>query len=300
MDKLGRNYQLNIQPQVRLKNYVQTVAQQIDLIQVERPFTIEFDISQSVLGASREASFRIYNLSADRRAQIRKDWTDFTLYRKVFLKAGYGQNIPEIFAGNITQAWSVREGVNFITNILAQGYDFATLNASLNSPTSFVFRKGTALKTVINTMVESLKPLGIAPGVIGNYEGSLLVGNSYDGNVIDVLNALTGGGFFVYNGKAYCLKNNEAFTGELTVINRDSGLIGTPVREQTFLHLDMIFEPRLQVGQWVTLESITGDGVNDVWKITSLKHRGMISETICGSVITTVGLSSGTAAITKL
>lgn len=296
MDKLGRNYRLNIQPAVVLKNYVQTVAQQSELIQVERPFTLEFDIQQATMGASREATFRVYNLSENRRASIRKDQIDYSFFRKVFLDAGYGANMPNIFTGNILQAWSVRNGVDFITQIIAQGYGYATVNGRFDLP----FSKGTKLKTVIETMVKSLQPLGIATGIIGNYEGELLRGNSYSGNTIDILNALTGGGFFIYNGKAYCLKDNEAFTGELTIINSDSGLIGTPVREQTFLYLDMIFEPRLQVGQWVELQSITGDGVNDVWKVVSLKHRGMISETVSGSAITSVGLCSGTAAINKL
>lgn len=296
MDKLGRNYRLSIQPPTVLTNFVQTVAQQSTLITVERPFTIEFEVSQATLGASREANFRIYNLAESTRSRIRKDQIDYNIYRKVFLDAGYGLNKPNIFTGNILQAWSVRENNNFITQIIAQGYGYA----AVNSKTDLVFKAGTSLKSVISTLVASLQPLGIAPGLVGNYPGTLLRGSSYSGNTIDILNALTGGGFFVYNGKAYCLNDNEAYQGELTVINSASGLLGTPVREQTFLYLDMIFEPRLQVGQWVTLESITGDGVNDTWKVISLRHRGTISETTCGNAITTVGLTSGTAAISKL
>ncbi len=296
MDKFNRNYLLSVQPPRVLTNFVETVTQQDTLIQVARPFTVEFDISQATFGASREASFKIYNLSDTRRSQIRKDQTDYSFYRKIIFDAGYGNVIPNIFTGNILQAWSVRQGVDFITQVIAQGFGYAAVNSKID----LVFRAGERIQDVIEIMVNSLKSVGIAPGVIGSYPGTLLRGNSYSGNTIEILNALTGGGFFVYNGKAYCLNDNEAFGGQLTEISRDTGLIGTPTRENTYLYLDMIFEPRLQVGQWVTLKSITGDGVDNTWKVISLKHRGMISESICGTVVTNVGLCSGTGAINKI
>src|SRR5205807_9361612 len=60
-------------------------------------------------------SIRIYNLNENTRKNIYKDQFDFDLIKGIKLKAGYDKNVPVIFDGNITQAWSIREGNNFIT-----------------------------------------------------------------------------------------------------------------------------------------------------------------------------------------
>ena len=88
---------------------------------------------------------------------------------------------------------------------------------------------------------------------------------------------------------AFALGTNEyvpSLTGPL-LINSQTGLLGTPVREQTLIHFDMLLEPSLNVGSSVELISSTADNFNGLYKITAVKHRGMISGTLSGSAITT-------------
>ena len=285
MDKINRNYLLRVQEQSGL------------FIEIERPFTVEFSIERKYLAANAQSVIRVFNLSQNNRNQIRKDQMDLTNLREVSLKAGYGTNIPLVFTGNISQAWSVRQGVNFITEIVCEDRGFASVNGITNT----TFKAGTPRQSIIEALVDSLKNLGISRGVIGRYPGALVRGNSYNGNTIEILNELTGGGFFIDNGKAYCLGDNEVYTGELETITSDSGLLGTPVRENNLLHVEMIFEPRLAIGQKIKLDSrelvaAEGDDPNAIYKVVSIKHTGMISETVCGEAITSAGLSSGTGA----
>lgn len=275
-NKFNRNYLLSVQKKD---------GSQLD---VQLPFTIEFDITRNILSSANVCSIRIFNLSDNNRNLIRKNINDYGDLRTVQLRAGYNKNIPIIFLGNITQAWSVREGVNFITSIecFDGGYAFA------NGITSTSFPSGTTQADVIKNLLGSLK--GVSVGKVGNYPGTLGRGNAYSGSTTNILTELSGGGFFIDNGKANALKTNECLQGDLLLIDSASGLLGTPVLEQTILNFDMLFEPRLIVGQKISLRSQNDPSFNSDYKVISVKHRGMISEAVCGEAITSVGLFTGT------
>lgn len=274
MNKFGRNYELGLSTQDKGA---------LDLF-INLPFTVEFDITRNTLTSANVCQLRIYNLSDVTRNRIRKDVSDYGNFRSVVFKAGYGNNISTIFSGNISQAWSVREGVNFITQIECFDGGFAYVNGSCN----LNFPAGTLLKVVITAIAGTLPDVTI--GAIGDYPGTLSKANSYSGNSMFILDELTGGGAFIDNGKFYALGTNEFApqVSGVTVINSNSGLLNTPVLENQIVHFDMIFEPGLTVGQQIVLDSFTAaSGFNGVYKITAVKHRGMISPTVCGSAITT-------------
>lgn len=216
-------------------------------------------------------------------------------YRPVTFQAGYGGNISTIFTGSITSAWSVREGTNFITTIecFDGGYAFN------NSQTNTTFPSGSSQENVIENLAGSLPNVQV--GSIGTYPGSLSRDNALSGNTTDLLRDLTGNGFFIDNGFVNCLGDNECLPASgVSVIDDSAGLLGTPVREQTILSFDMIFEPRLVVGQQVQLLSSTGANFNGFYKVISVKHRGMISAAVSGDAITSVGMFYGTAALTTV
>ncbi len=270
MDKFGRNYTLLVQ------------TQNGSTLTISLPFTIEFDITRNTLTSANVCQVRVYNLSLLNRNQIRFNSADYGTYRAIELRAGYGSNPPIIFKGNISQAWSVREGVNFITQIECYDGGFAFINGT----TETQFPSGTETQTVIETLAGSLP--NVALGAIGSYPGSLSRGNSYSGNTADILAQQTGGGFFVDNEKANALGTNEYIDNLPSfTIGSQSGLLGTPVLEQTIVRFDMIFEPALNAGQKIKLDSITEANFNGDYKVTGVKHRGMISEAVCGAVITT-------------
>lgn len=250
---------------------------------MQLPFTIEFDITRNTLTSANICQIRIYNLSEKNRNQIRFNVNEYFTFRSVRLRAGYGTNLPTIFSGNISQAWSVREGVNFITQIECFDGGFAFNNGSTNT----TFPAGTQQSTVISTLAESLPHLSL--GAVGSYPGQLSRGNTYSGATVDILRELTGEGFFVDVGKANALGTNEYISnvGGTLTIDAQSGLLGTPILEQTIVKFDMIFEPELHVAQRIFLNSLTEKNFNGYYKVTAVKHRGMISAAVCGEVITT-------------
>jgi hypothetical protein len=271
LDKFGRTYELIIDPD------------EDDLIKIGLPFTIEFDIIRNTMSSANDCQLRIYNLSVNTRNKIRWNAYDYSNFKAIYFRAGYGINPPVIFAGNISSAWSYREGVNFITQIECFDGGFAFSNGKTNTN----FPSGTKQRDIIIALGKTLPHTSI--GHIGDYTGELGRGASYNGNTTQILTDLTGGGFFIDNGKVNALKNEEYIESEngITIINAKSGLLGTPQLENNVARFDMLFEPTLHTGQLAKLKSATENNFNGTYKIIGVKHRGMISGAVCGEVVTT-------------
>lgn len=291
MVKFNRNYKLTVE------------TQNGELLVIEPPFRIDFDITRNVLTSANICSIRIYNLSQTNRNNIRFNKMDTGLYRSIELKAGYNNNIPVVFTGNITQAWSIREGVNFITSVECFDGGFAFNNGSIFQS----FPAGTSVSSIIDAHLNNLPH--VTPGVVGAQYTQDAQGNSYtigrtnsfNGNTIDSLSTLAPNGLFIDNQVANILGDSECLRGEIQIINSSSGLLGTPVREQTILTFDMLFEPRVKAGQLIQLDSLEGTpqtaNFNGFYKIVSVKHRVMISAATSGSAITTLGMFYGPSAL---
>lgn len=284
MDKFGRTYRLEV------------ATQSGSTLVIEPPFTIQFDVYRNLIVSPNESTIRIFNLAANNRNQIRYDVSNYGELRPVVLKAGYiNQTLATVFSGNIAQAWSVREGTDFITTISAHDGGFSFVNGKTDN----TFPANTAFDTVIRTLAGQNLP-GTTLGAVGSYPGQLSRGNAYSGTTSDILTQLTGGGFFIDNTKVHCLNPNECVEGGIQVINSRSGLLGTPVRENLIIHFDMLFEPRLLIGQQVKLESIGDVNFNGFYKIYSLHHKGMISESVCGDAVTSVIFNYGNGALANV
>lgn len=285
MDKFNRNYILSIQ-----KNILVDPNQ--GYLIIKPPFTLEFDVRRNTFSSASSASFRVYNLSKDNRNSILRNWTDFAgANQRLALLAGYGDgpSFPLIADVHVNQCWSVREGTDYITQI--EGFDGGF--AYSNSFTDRTYKSGTSQAEVIEDLIKDLQSYGVVRGSIGEYSGDLPRGTAISGNTTEVLTDLTDGAFFIDNGKAYVLKDNECIQGEITVINSQSGLLGTPVRENLYVQIEMIFEPRLRIGQLINLESITGDNqINGAYKVVGVHHKGTISDAVAGTVTTTLQLAA--------
>lgn len=291
MAKFGRNYSL------------QVGTASGDLITITPPFTLMFDITRDYYSSANIAKITIYNLSKDNRNAIRKDVSSLTEFRPIILKAGYGQDVtklPIILKGNVTQGSSQRQGTDFITeiNCFDAGFAFA------NSFTDTQYIANTPQESIIRDRISSLKGVDVSLGAISDsFDGNIARGNAYCGSTTEILKELTGGAFFIDNGVAHVIGDNEYIESEDLIISPATGLLNTPMLEQTIVHLDVLFEPRLKLCQRVMLQSATGssEATNSTtvqnlktgkYRVVSIHHKGTISEAMCGEAITTVGLDS--------
>src|SRR5580698_8904583 len=225
-------------------------------ISIVPPISIEFECVRKTYSHVNDLTIRIYNLAQNTRNQIRYDFYNSGEIRPLILYAGYSTMpvLPLVFNGNITEAYSVREGNTFITTITALDGGATIANAVTNKS----FPKGTSQKAVIQGVLQDIAPYFVSIGAIGNsYSGILARGNTYSGPTADILRDLTGGGFFIDNRQAFVLANDEARQGGIAKIDASTGLLGTPMLRQTTLTFDMLFEPGVQSGQLLELQSTT-------------------------------------------
>ena len=274
MDKFGRNFRLTIAP-IGVSPVIITL-----------PFTIEFDILRRTLsGAANVCQLRIYNLSQQNRNLLRFNLSNYGQYWPVIFEAGYGNDLGVLFKGNVSQGWSTREGVNFITQVECYDGGFAFNNGVVD----LSFAEGTSERVMITQAINQGLP-NVSVGAIGGFNDVLQGrGNSYSGNTVKFLSEITGGAFFIDNEKAYVLKSNEVVQnpGLPLVISAATGLLGTPSLEYSIARFEILFEPKLEIGRQVEIRSETESNFNGFYKTTAVQHRGMISDAVCGSVITT-------------
>jgi hypothetical protein len=280
--KLSRNFKLTVQPNGKKSSTNKDIV-------ITPPFTIQFDITRNILSSLNVSTFRIYNLSEKNRARIRKDQANVGLNKNIEFLAGYGDELSFCFSGNVTRAYSVREGNNFITTIESFDGGFATVNAT----TSVEFAKNTTKKAAMITLMNKLSKFGIEKGKIGDIKGKFLRKTALSGNIIYLMNQIVPGATFIDNKIINVLGENEVLKSIPITIYSKSGLLQTPSLDLYNLTFDTILETKIQIGQKIKLISDTEKGYNAYYKIMSLKHRGIISESISGTAITTMGMYYG-------
>jgi hypothetical protein len=289
MDKLGRTYFFSVQ----IDSDYSVDSPYGNSLSVLLPTTIEFDISRNFLGGgANHATFRIYNLAADSRNDVRFDIDNFGETRIVSLIAGYGKSVYQIFTGTLMRAHSIREGVNFITTFECQDNNFIYTNAFFSGQ----FLAGTSMSSQFSNIIAQFPKDNngntlVSVGAIGSFPQTNPRPTTYNKPSVALLKEISDNKFFIDNGKAHVLNNNEYIStgNKPLMITPQTGLLATPQLEDANLTIDVLFEPRLQVGNLIQIQSSTDTKFNNrTWRVNCVKHRGMISGAVCGEVVTTI------------
>ena len=259
--------------------------------------TINLDVNRNTFAASNECHLQIYNLRRSHRQTMYHDRyrPDQEIYLDIM--AGYGQNLSLIFRGRVLQSYSYMQGNDMITDIQALDMGFMTYikDGKHINYTSMTLEAGTSKKEVIKRIVENMEK-GTQIGAIGGVgDEKYQTPVSFLGNAFMTLDTITGGHVFVDLGKVNVLSNKEvADVGVVPLINAKTGLLGTPMRREGQLEVDILFEPSYVVGQAVKMETITGvDQFNGLFKIIGIHHSGTISGATCGTLKTRLNLWYG-------
>lgn len=253
------------------------------------PLTCRFQIIKNSTLSAGSAIFQIYNLTADVRSDLYKDAFEQAIYKKITFAAGYqGEELPLIFQGNILIAYSYRQGPDWITEIQALDGGYARDNGIANITKPAPYSIEDLAKDVIGKMPKAeVGKIGALDLDQPAYRGITLNGNAWDLIARSIMPV--GGRAFINNEQVYIVQQWEyiANQGNLTEIDADTGIIGTPRLQDAMVRARMIYEPRLQVQQTVhltTLESrMSGDYI-----VQQLIHGGTISGAVCEDLITDV------------
>lgn len=274
--KFGRNYQVQIDCDS-------------EIAIIKPPFTIEFSITRTVQSSANTMVLKIYNLAPITRQKIFQDRfnTARAGYRKIEVRAGYGDDTPIIFQGNIQFAYSYRQRTEWITEINA----WDSGNAYANSFSNFTVSAGIPQQNIISKLFVDLP--GVQTGIISQYNASSARARTYLGNTTDLLHdEVKDGNFFIDNGRAFALKAEDAYTSAIEVLEASTGLLGTPRRHDAQLDIDVLFEPHIAVGQFIQLNTIE-KMFSGLYKVMGFAHQGIISDAVNGQCKTSINLWFG-------
>lgn len=292
--KFNRRYTLKVETQPRVAG--SNEASDASFATIALPFTLEFSITRNLLSASNTATFRVYNLAERSRNKIYKDQYNLLEYRAVQLWAGYSDQPPMIFNGNVKQAWSYRQSGT--TNVITEIEAYDGMYAMSNGQSAQTVGSGQSYSDIIKSLNGDLPYLD-APA-IGTVDGSSKRGTVLFGNTWKLIQQYSGGHAAIDNNRLLVLKPNECIPGDIDVIDASTGLLGSPARSNAMIEYETIFTPQIKIGQIIKLNSTINKLLNGFYKVVGFRHDGTISDSVCGEARTTVQLWLGTQALTTI
>ena len=257
------------------------------LITIKPPITFVMEVSRDMRAAVNNASLTIYNLAPETRNKIYKDLYTFTLRWQISIVAGYGNtDLYELFRGNIEEAYSLKQGTDWITTIKAYDGSYQIHNGFANETIEAGNTTKDMIKRVIHTMPEMLTGVLGAPAATddASKRGTVVVGPSYD-----VVQGLTNKQAFIDGETLYVMGEDEVIKGDAFILDSDLNFT-TPKRRDTYLELDTLFSPEIRIGHTAEVHSLE-KRYDGQYKVFGIKHSATFSEAIKGDAITTVSLN---------
>ena len=279
MSKFGRVYSLKVETDDGVRASIlefRTRFRPHEFVEITLPIRVEFEISRGAVGSAQTGTFRLYNLSEATRDALAKDLYQFAPLRAIQFRAGYqsesGGLLPLCFNGTVLTCYSTRPGTEWVTEI--EAFDGGWNMANGNGVSLTQYANTTAQDTL--KQLAALLPYQVGNVIIGNFPVVNGRGEVLFGNIWDLILQKSNGLAFIDNGQVKVLNYRDVILGMLPTISADTGLLGFPKRTPTTLEFDMIFEPRLIVGQLIKLVSESRQ-LNRPWKVISFNHHGTIT-----------------------
>ena len=256
-------------------------------ITIEPPFTMSAEIDVGISRTtSNIAKLQFINLSEDVKNLLYMDmWNRSKKYVYLELYAGYGDTMPVVFKGDIFSCTSYKEGgsTDFITEMMTTtGYQilrYGYVNAT--------FTKGTKLEDIIRYSTDNGKYAKV--GHITPDISPLKRDKTFIGQPLDIIQREYGGySVYVYNDEINILGDRDVVPGEVLIFSDKTGLLGSPRRGDGFIEWDSVFEPQIQIGQAVVLNSSTMPWLNRAYKVLRVVHKIFISNASCGKATTSI------------
>lgn len=269
-------------------------------IEIKIPFTIEIDVTNIIAYDGNKATIKVYGLNETSRERLRKSRFNTPVledgskgFRRVILEAGYETNLYPLFVGTLVEGYSIREGVEWVTILSCISSSQGLYNTWVNK----AYSSGTKQLEVVNNIITQMSEYKdlekgiVTPTLNEEFKSSVsLIGESY--NILNQYEI----DLFVDLGKINVLRTYEAIGKlglKIPTINADTGLLSTPIFSEGAFIVNMMFEPTIKLGALINLESLTASVFNGYYKVMSIEHRGVISSTKEGPLITTLKLWNG-------
>lgn len=229
---------------------------------------IKFSIRHTHDKKPNKAKISVYNLNPTHRNLITAKQ-----YTKIALSVGYGSQdaCRLLYSGQITKPRTVRDGLDFITEMEcddgATDYREAFMNVTLAA--------GSTHSDIVNQCIQTMS--NVEPGVVGiDSDVTLTRGRTCYGMTRDILTQVSNhhdADWSVQNGRLVMLKASYCQPGEAVVISEGSGMINSPRVTNGGLEVSCLLNPSIQVGGLIRVDSIVDD-YDGEYKVTGINSEG--------------------------
>ncbi|MBQ0113349.1 MAG: hypothetical protein KBT03_09490 [Bacteroidales bacterium] len=260
---------------------------------ITNPIGISFNVTRGIYAQRQQLDIDIYNLNdSNRRALFRDVFKNGANEANNFLicvlEAGYEDSgMSVVFAGFVWSCYTKKNGVNAVTHIQANtnlGEQYAAMNVTL--------KEGQTLTDIYEAAMRTCPYYTTGKASIPDY--TFIRPVSIADNAFRILSTYTGKDVFVDLMKVYVLGQQEAVEGYVPKIDFETGLLGAPERQNGVLSVNVIFEPRIVVGQIIEIKSSVAPEFNGQYKVFGITHQGEINDAGGGRLTTRLDMQVGT------
>jgi len=233
---------------------------------------ISFEVVKTRFSNAHTCKLSIYNLSETKRNEIKNGFTEefsdaddpatkYT-YNSIALYAGYGENVPLLFKGDITNINNIRIGVDWITEVYAADGIKALQTSKINK--SFV--KGSSPESLFKELVNSMP--GIAQGSLDGIlecikkKRSILKSIIMSGSVRKFLDELAENCLFDYQVNDGVLDTQPRSVQTIVIdytINQAHGMIGSPTITEVGAIVTTLLRPDFKVNKFFKIDAIAAN-----------------------------------------
>lgn len=243
------------------------------------PLRIKFDINKNSVGSSNKSKIDIFNLSQESRNKINVGWV-------IRLQAGYKGLMDTIFFGNVAPNGmkSERKEADIITTLECGDGESAIVMTRLDKS----YPAGTVLTQILsdigiamNTVTASNSQQVNAGIVLGIPNIVFQRGFTASGSCRDLLDKLclpNGLRWSVQNGNLNIIPINSTNGQSAIVVSSNTGMIGTPSKNQGYFEFTSLLNPKLTPGAVVQMDS-ENTALNGFYKIVESHFEGDTHET---------------------
>lgn len=256
---------------------------------ISNPITIRFTVSRRTASTLNVLQADLYNLDQNTRNFLfQEQWV--TRNKTITFSGGY-DTLSILFMGTLWSGYSYRDGSDIITSIECKS-EFWELDTTTVYETINPSAGNLTVKDVLTTIAGKFEGLSI--GAIGDYPEKLLRPVTVAGNAWNLFKKYSNYTGFIDNGRIYALRRNEVVEGELLTIDASTGLLASPQRIDTAnIQIQVLFEPRIVMGQNIELGSGVNQIYNGQYKVFGIQHTGIISDAVNGDLRTIIDLFVG-------
>lgn len=237
---------------------------------------IAFQVEKSLRALPNSVEIKVYNLSPTSRSRIEAAASGRESIRTQLL-VGFGDNLWQLFVGDLREAKSKREGADVITTL--SGVDGG--NAARTGRTSRTFPPNASVGMVLSHLAETLEA-GIG-NALEAFSGSSIDGvgrtfprgTSVHGNAAEALSGLclsAGLEWSIQNGLIQVLEIGRAIPGRALRLTPQTGLYGSPtISNRGVVSGSCAIVPDATPGRLFTIES---EFVNGTFRFDKTNVQG--------------------------